>query len=62
MYIYIYIYIYRLTSAASSTLQELQSRTSSELQTAIQFRKQLEVDVTIHSPYIIVPENGFYSE
>ena len=58
----LYLFFYRLTSAASSTLEELRTQTATGFQEAIQNRKQLEVDVNIHSPYIIIPETGHYNE
>ena len=58
----LFIFFYRLTSAASSTLEDLRTQTTAGFQEAIQNRKQLEVDVNIHSPYIIIPETGHYNE
>ena len=58
----LYLFFCRLTSAASSTLEELRTQTATGFQEAIQNRKQLEVDVNIHSPYIIIPETGHYNE
>ena len=53
---------YRLTSAASSTVDQLKAQASAGLVEALQNRKRLEVDITIHSPYIIVPESGHYTQ
>ena len=51
-----------LTSAASSSLEQLKTRTTAGLQGALQDRKQLELDINIHSPCIVIPEKGYYSE
>lgn len=52
----------RLTQAASASWDQLKSQTTAGLQDALKTRKHFEVDVTLHSPYLVVPENGSYSK
>ena len=52
----------RLTQAASASWDQLKNQTTAGLQDAFKTRKHFEVDVTLHSPYLVVPENGSYSK
>ena len=51
---------HRLTQAASASWDQLKLQTTAGLQDALKTRKHFEVDVTLHSPYLVVPENGCY--
>ena len=51
----------RLTNAASASWEQLKSQTTAGLQDALKNRKQIDIDVTLHSPYLLVPERGNYS-
>ena len=53
---------YRLTQAASASWDQLKIQTTAGLQDAFKTRKHFEIDVTLHSPYLVVPENGSYSK
>ena len=53
---------FRLTQAASASWDQLKLQTTAGLQDALKTRKHFEVDVTLHSPYLVVPENGCYSK
>lgn len=50
-----------MTQAASASWDQLKLQTTAGLQDAFKTRKHFEVDVTLHSPYLVVPENGSYS-
>ncbi len=52
----------RLTNAASASWEQLKLQTTAGLQGALQNRKQLDLDIRLHSPYLIMPEGGTYSE
>lgn len=52
----------RLTQAASASWEELKSQTSASLKKAVRDRKQLELDITLQSPFLILPEKGLYTE
>ena len=50
-----------MTQAASASWDQLKLQTTAGLQDAFKTRKHFEIDVTLHSPYLVVPENGSYS-
>ena len=52
----------RLTQAASASWDQLKSQTSASVKKAVQDRKQLELDVTLQSPFIVIPEKGLYTD
>ena len=52
----------RLTNAASASWEQLKIQTTAGLQDALQNRKQLDLDIRLHSPYLIMPEGGTYSK
>jgi hypothetical protein len=51
-----------LTQAASASWEELKSQTSASLRSAVRDRKQVELDITLQSPFLVIPERGQYSE
>lgn len=55
-------FLSRLTQAASATWDQLKSQTAAGLQEALKNRKQLEVAITLQSPYLLVPEKGRYTK
>lgn len=52
---------YRLTQAASASWEELKSQTSASLKKVVRDRKQIELDITLQSPFMVVPEKGQYT-
>lgn len=56
------MYPFRLTQAASASWDQLKLQTTAGLQDALKTRKHFEIDVTLHSPYLVVPENGCYTK
>ena len=52
----------RLTQAALASWDQLKLQTTAGLQDAFKTRKHFEVNITLHSPYLVVPENGSYSK
>ena len=59
-HVYLVSVHHRLTQAASASWDQLKLQTTAGLQDALKTRKHFEVDVTLHSPYLVVPENGCY--
>ena len=51
-----------MSTMAASTLDQLKTQTRAGLQHAIDERKLLDLDILVHSPVILVPENGVISE
>ncbi|XP_064395949.1 intermembrane lipid transfer protein VPS13A-like isoform X2 [Halichondria panicea] len=56
------LHFQELTNAASASWEQLKLQTTAGLQGALQNRKQLDLDIRLHSPYLIMPEGGTYSE
>eukprot|EP00731_Ephydatia_muelleri_P024429 Em0016g700a len=68
------INLQEISAAASSGLNELKEQTKARLKSALAAKSILDVhfqfsplqktdlDITLHSPYVLVPENGVYSD
>jgi len=55
------IHLQELTQAASASWDQLKTQTTAGLQNALKDRKQVEIDVTLQSPFLVVPDHGLYS-
>ncbi|XP_078667153.1 intermembrane lipid transfer protein VPS13A-like isoform X3 [Branchiostoma floridae x Branchiostoma belcheri] len=56
------VHLQDLTSAAMSKFEEFREQTATGLQHMISVRKVTDVHVDLKSSYIILPQNGFYTE
>eukprot|EP00058_Branchiostoma_floridae_P017686 XP_002603175.1 hypothetical protein BRAFLDRAFT_226506 [Branchiostoma floridae] len=56
------VHLQDLTSVAMSKLEEFREQTATGLQHMISVRKVTDVHVDLKSSYIILPQNGFYTE